>query len=205
LGLFGNKKGIVSLRKTIQSLPREDQDTGIELLEGAEHVFATIGAPSQLGVGVLLAILKSTGMDEDSPVFRQGSASSLMGYACRMSQGASVPTEIAEKIEVGIIRDEAGAVDLPAMDNGPGDLMHIMEQVAACADEPSIIAYLAGCNLNAWKAFTATATFQLHRNLVKNGMTRSELIPEEAMENILRLGYMIRVVDEVAALEPLAR
>ena len=61
MGLLSNKKGMASLRKTIQSLPKEDQDRGLDMLQEAERVLVTIGAPSRLGVGLLLGAIGATG------------------------------------------------------------------------------------------------------------------------------------------------
>jgi hypothetical protein len=46
---------------------------------------------------------------------------------------------------------------------------------------------------------------QLHKNLVKNGLSRRQLLSEETVENLLCLGYSLRVMDEVAGEEPLAK
>lgn len=193
---------MASLRKTIQSLPREDQDKGLDLLQEAERVLVTIGAPSQLGVGLLLGAIGATGVAEDSPVYWEAASCALMGYACRMAQDDEVPVEMADKIETALSRTATGDVDLDTMAQESGHLGRLLEQVAAFADEPRVIGYLAGCNMSAWTAFSAGATFQLHRNLLKNGLKKALLLPEEGIENLLRLGYVVRVVDEVAGLDP---
>lgn len=202
MGLLSNKKGVASLRKTVQSLPREDQDKGLDMLQAAECALVTIGAPSQLGVGLLLGAIGATGVAEDSPVYWEAASCALMGYACRMAQDDEVPGEMADKIETTLSRTATGDVDLDAMGQESGRLGRLLEQVAAFADEPRVIGYLAGCNTGAWTAFSAGATFQLHRNLVKNGLKKALLLPEEGIENLLRLGYVVRVVDEVAGFDP---
>jgi hypothetical protein len=202
MGLFSNKKGIASLRKTIQSLPREDQDRGMDMLQEAERVLVTIGAPSRLGVGLLLGAIGATGVTEESPVYWEAASCALMGYACRMAQNDEVPAELAEKIEVSLSRSEDGGMNVDGMTEESGHFIRLLEQVAAFADEPLVIGYLAGCSVSAWTAFSATATFQLHRNLVKNGLKKALLLPEDGIDNLLRLGYIVRVVDEVAGLEP---
>jgi hypothetical protein len=202
VGLLSNKKGMASLRKTIQSLPKEDQDKGFDMLQEAERILVTIGAPSQLGVGLLLGAIGATGVTEESRVYWEAASCALMGYACRMAQDGEVPVEMADKIEAALSRSATGDVDLEAMGHESGALGRLLERVAAFADEPRVIAYLAGCSMSAWTAFSAGATFQLHRNLVKNGLKRALLLPEEGIENLLRLGYVVRVVDEVACLDP---
>jgi hypothetical protein len=47
------------------------------------------------------------------------------------------------------------------------------------------------------------AAFQLHRNLLAGGLPKRKLPSADTLENLLRLGFAIRLIDEVADLEPL--
>ena len=177
---------------------------GLDLLEGAEGVFVEIGAPSRLGTAVLLTFLET--LEEGDPTFHTESATcALMGYACRMSQGRSVPSGVAGPIEGNLRRDARGQIDFERMEDGSVGLIALVRDVARLALDTRVLAYLADCSLHAWTAFTASATHQLRGNLVKSGMKRSYLLPEDTVENLLCVGYLVRVVDEVAGLEPLAR
>ena len=91
----------------------------------------TIGAPSRLGVGLLLGAIGATGVTEDSPVYWEAASCALMGYACRMAQNDEVPAELAEKIEVSLSRSEDGGVNVDGMTEESGHFIRLLEQVAA--------------------------------------------------------------------------
>lgn len=68
-----------------------------------------------------------------------------------------------------------------------------------------MICYLAKCSMEAWQAFSVAATMQFHKNLARNGMARRDLLPPGDVENLLAVGYALRVLDEAAGQEPLMK
>ncbi|HST55277.1 MAG TPA: hypothetical protein VLJ42_05200 [Solirubrobacteraceae bacterium] len=175
----------------------------MDMLEAAERVFVTIGAPSQLGTALVSTAIKSAGFQEETPSY--GQAAAMMGYACRMAQGREVPVEIVAVIHVQLPRGTDGRIDNEHLAEDPEKIGRLLEYLAEMAHDREAIAALAGCSLGAWHGFSATGTMQLHKNLVKNGLSRRQLLSEETVENLLRLGYSLRVMDEVAGEEPLAK
>lgn len=167
-----------------------------------------VGAPSELGTGVLLGTLAATGVSEDSPIHTEAGACSLMGYACRMAQDDSSKNDYSHVVEPHIARDSTGAVDLEQMrSEGNDQFLQLVEQVAQLADS-TMIAWESSTTMvsaEAWDVFSAFATYALHMNLLGKGLPRAALIPEDGMENLMRLGYVIRLVDEAAGLSPLMK
>jgi hypothetical protein len=191
-----------AVKKTMRRLPEHEREEGMEMSESAEQTFVTLGAPSRLGTGVATAFAASSA-EEGTPVYGQIVVCTLMGYACRMSQECDVPADVAAQIEPNLLRDEAGTVDFERLSNDPDHFRQLSEWVADTADEPVTLFALASCTPGTWESFAATATYSLQRNLVENGLAKALLIPVGGMDEIMRLGYIIRVVDEVAGLEPL--
>ena len=82
-------------------------------------------------------------------------------------------------------------------------MRNLVEYAATFADDPNAIAALAGATEGAWQAFATAATFQLHKNLVANGLPNEPCPRSQTVENLLRLGYAIRLIDETACADPM--
>jgi len=192
-----------SLKKTMRAIPEPDRTEGMDMAEAAEQVFVMIGAPSQLGSGIAAFAVEQQGVSEGTPVYGQAVGCVLMGYACRMGQKVVAPDELVARIEPHLLRDTAGDVELERLANDADHFKAVVEWIAATADDVIGLTDLAGCSFSAWESFSATAALSLQTNLVANGLPKALLIPVEGMDNLMRLGYAIRIVDEVAGLEPL--
>lgn len=204
MGLFSRKQGIAATTAALSDLTEADREHGMDLLEAAEGVFVDLGAPSQLGTAMFDVFARSVGFDEEGPAWGVAAGVSLMGYACRMAEPArAVPENIASAISGQLVFTASGTVDYEALANDPERLERLIEFIATLADNPTAIATLADASSGAWHAFATTATYQLHKNLVRNGLPRRALPSAETLENLLRLGYAIRVVDEVAGESPM--
>ncbi|MGH2798688.1 MAG: hypothetical protein ACRDM0_13675 [Thermoleophilaceae bacterium] len=180
-----------------------DRERGMDMLQAAEEVFVTIGAPSRLGTVLVATCLGGMGVEEGDPLYGVAAGAALMGYACRMAHPArQLPDRMASGIEAELLFDEEDAIDYEALAEESDRLGKLLEFTASLADEPDAIASLAGCTPNAWQAFATTATYQLHRNLARNGLPKRLLPPSESVENLLRLGYAVRLIDEIAGEQP---
>ena len=142
-------------------------------------------------------------MEQESQAYSMAATAAMMGYACRMAYDNELPVEIVEGIEPYLIRNEDGQVEIERQEPDRFKLVH--ETVATLAGDEFTIADLAGTDWMGWGAFSAFATFSLQANFVQGGVRKRRLIPADRLEELLCLGYAIRVVDEVAGLEPVRK
>ena len=204
MGVFTRKQGRVATVRAMSRFTRDEREQGMDMLQSAEAVFVELGAPSRLGTVLFNnTYAGGVGVDEDSPAFGVAAGASLMGYACRMAApGRDLPEKMVGAIKSQLAFTDSGELDYEAIADDPNRLGKILEYTATLADEPAAIASLAHATPGAWQAFATTATYQLHQNLVANGLPKRALPSGEVIENLLRLGYAIRLVDEVAGEQP---
>lgn len=162
-----------------------DREQGMDMLEAAEEVFVGLGAPSRLAVSVFSAVMASMGVDDESPAYGIAAGASQMGYACRMADdsnelsGALVAAFISQ-----LALDGDGAVVYEELAEDPEKFTTLVEYVATIADDPAAVAALAGADVDVWDAFSTTATFQLHRNFMRNGLPKRALPEHDSVENL---------------------
>jgi hypothetical protein len=203
MALFRRKQGRVATVTTMARFSEADRERGMDMLEAAEAVFVGLGAPSRLGTALFSAAASGMGVDDENTVYGVAAGASLMGYACRMAEPASeLPKADRRAIADQLVFTDSGELDYDAIVDEPERLGRLLELTGSVADDRAGIAALAGASEGAWAAFSTTATYQLHRNLVRNGVPKRLLPPHNALENLLRLGYAIRVIDEVAGEVP---
>jgi hypothetical protein len=166
MGLFSRKQGRVALVRAMSRFTEDEREQGMDMLQAAEELFVELGAPSRLGITLLMACVGAPDVDEDSPTFGIAAGASLMGYACRMAApGRELPENIANAIEAELVFTDDGALDHEALADDPDRLGKLLECTATLADDPVAIAALADATPGAWQAFATTATYQLHSNL----------------------------------------
>jgi hypothetical protein len=165
----------------------------MDLLGGAEDVFVTLGAPSRLGTALISTLLTMSDLEDESQLFVQASGVALMGYATRMSQGLLPSIQAIAVAQREIPRLEDDEIDYERLGDEPDRFTPLLEYVATLADERDVICYLAKCSM------------QFHKNLARNGMARRDLLPPGDVENLLAVGYALRVLDEAAGQEPLMK
>jgi len=178
----------------------------MDMLQAAESCFVGLGAPSALGTALFSACVGSIGVESETSEWGALAGAMLMGYACRLTQAdREVPNALAAVIEAQLVRAPGGRLDNEAMSVEPQRLELLVERVAATADDVDLIAAMTGVSVGTWEAFATTATYQLHKNLVRNGMSKRMLPSVELLRSVLRLGYAVRLVDEVAGESPMDR
>lgn len=194
---------------TVRAMARftePERERGMDMLQAAEGTFVELGAPSRLGTALFSAVIATRGVDSESPAWGVAAGVSLMGYACRMAEpGRDLPDDIVDAIEGQLVCGEGGELDYEAIADDHDRLAELCEFTATLADDQDAIAALAAATPGAWQAFATTAAYQLHTNLVRNGLPKQALPSAEALENLLRLGYAIRLVDEVVGEEPIPK
>jgi hypothetical protein len=203
MALFRRKQGRVATVTAMARFSEVDRERGMDMLEAAEAVFIGLGAPSRLGTALFSAAASGMGLDDESPLYGVAAGASLMGYACRMAEPANeLPERMADVITDQLVFADSGELDYEAISDEPERLGRLLELTGSAADDRAAIAALAGASEGAWAAFSTTATYQLHKNLVRNGVPKRLLPPHDTLENLLRLGYAIRLIDEVAGEVP---
>jgi len=203
MGLFRRKQGGIATVAAMAQFAEGDRHRGMHMLEVAEAVFVGLGAPSRLGTALFSGCASAVGVDEDGPTFGVAAGASLMGYACRMADAArELPAAMSGAINSQLIFTGNGQLDYDAITEDPARLDRLLELTASLADDPAAIAALANGSEGAWGAFSTCATYQLHQNLVRNGLPKRLLPAGDVLDGLLRLGFAIRVVDEVAGEAP---
>lgn len=203
MALFRRKQGRIATVTAMAQFSEADRERGMDMLQAAEAVFVGLGAPSRLGTALFSAAASGMGIDGENRLYGVAAGASLMGYACRMAEPANeLPGAVADAITGELVFTDTGALDYDAMSDEPERLGQLLEFTGSLADDPAAIAALADASQGAWGAFSTTATYQLHKNLVRNGLPKRLLPAYAALENLLRLGYAIRLVDEVAGEVP---
>lgn len=203
MGLFSRKQGRVATSRALSRFTEDEREQGMDMLKAAEDLFVELGAPSRLGTTLFTTCAASMGVDEDSPAFGIAAGASLMGYACRMAAPArELPESISGAIKAQLAFTDSGDLDYEELANDPDRLGNVLEYTATLADDAARVAALADATPGAWQAFATTATYQLHKNLAANAVPKGALPSAEAVENLVRLGYAIRLVDELAGEQP---
>ncbi len=93
-------------------------------------------------------------------------------------------------------------LDYEAMATGDR-LVTVAEYAYALADDRQRLLALVGASEGTWRTFVSTATYQLHKNATRNGQGSRHPPPlVDLTEGLLRLGYALRFVDELAGEQP---
>jgi hypothetical protein len=195
------KQGLLPLMAALSEFEADDRERGFDLLQDAENVFVEISAPSRLGTSLVSVGLTGLGIDEDDPIYGAYAGAALLGYACRMGQ-PTPPTPPNDPARVGrhLLREEGGELDYERMSDGADRLRGLVDYLAELDDLG--FCRLLGNSPEAWAVFSAAAVMQLNRNLMGNGLPRRQLPDEITMRALLRLGYMVRFIDEIAGEAP---
>lgn len=171
------------------------------MLDSAERVFVKLGAPSPLGTVLFSGCVSRIGIRHGDGVWGVAAGASLMGYACRMAGPVSeLPHRLADAME--LVFTAAGDVDYRALFEDRERTRSLIAHTAEIAEDPDALYALADCARDAWEAFSIAATHQLRKNFVRHGIPTEALPSGETFETLLRLGYVLRVVDEVAGERP---
>ena len=132
-------------------------------------------------------------------------AVALLGYACRLSQWRSSPDSEVAEITAALAFTDAGELDYALLADEPARIGALLDRTAALAASERHTAALAGCGVVAWTTFSSSATHHLVKTFVRHGLKSDELPLADEFPRLLRLGYAIRVVDEIAGERPASR
>jgi hypothetical protein len=176
-----------------------------DLLVRTEAIFVGIRAPSRLGVAITVVALKGQGVEEGHPQYAAATGVVLFGYAVRMAQESSVPLPGEESGVLNSLPHRAdGALDHDLITTDAAALDQLLDSVGTLADDQARVLRVLGVTLAIWSQFAELAADQLRRNLRRNGVQRRFLPSPQGVENLMRLGCAMRIVDELAGESPLA-
>ena len=174
-------------------------------LRDAERHFAALGSPSPLGT-VLITMA--------APTFRGTTTGAevgwgvvlgtcLFGYAARMA----APTDIGhapgtEAIESALSFTAAGEIDYATLSRDLDRVDRLAELAAALARDLERAVDPVSSSPTAWRRFSLGANRRLRTSFIRRGIPRSALPHARSSDLLLRLGYVIRVIDEIAGETP---
>ena len=185
------------------SASADSVEQGLHLLRCAAGVLPELGAPSPLGTILFTATFAGAG---DSRGRGISAAIALLGYACRLTQPPRLPPdEATAEISSALAFTRTGELDYELLAVEPARIGALIEHTAALASTSHDTVSLTGCSEEAWTAFTEAATCHLRKTFVRHGVDAEEVPFGHAFERLLRLGYAVRIVDEIARERPATR
>ena len=165
-----------------------------QIFEAAERVYLTIGGPSLLGCAIVETTISERGVREGSDAFAAGAQAALMGYACRMPRVGGLDASLARSLNASFSL-AGGGVSSERLLGAPREVHRLLEAVRALSADTRWVCALAGCTLQVWGEFCKRV-----------GDTYAAAIEDPvSVGELVRLGYAVRVADEVNSLDPLGR
>lgn len=183
-----------------------DRAAGLMLLERAEGRFAALGAPSPLGTVLFSVRASAMGIEHRNGEWGVAVGIVLMGYACRAAERApTLPAAVVAAIECDLPMTAGGDVDYDALCDTPDDLRALVDHTTSLAEQPASITALTGSREEVWETFEAAAVARLRGHFLRRGSALSSMPVEDDARHLLRLGYALRVIDEIADERPAGR
>ena len=177
-------------------------------LRDAERHFATLGSPSPLGtVLITMAAPALRGTTTGAEVgWGVVLGTCLFGYAARMA----APTDRSlaagmEAIESALPFTATGEIDYATLSLDLGRVDRLAEIAVALARDLDEADDPVSSSWTAWGRFSVGAARRLRTSFIRRGIPRSALPHARSSDLLLRLGYVIRVIDEIAGETPSGR
>ena len=175
----------------------------VDLLAGAMRILPRLGAASPLGTVVFSLCASRLDIEAGNGAWGLAAGYALMGYACRASEsGGSEKAEDTAWLGAALPFTRAGDVDYERLLDRPADLATIVDRVAAIASDLELLADRAVLGRDLWTAFEAEATRRLRSHYLRRGAAPASLPAKRHVPELLRLGYALRLLDEVAGEAP---
>jgi hypothetical protein len=102
-----------------------------------------------------------------------------------------------------LLREEGEELDYERLSDDADRLRGLVDYLAELDDRG--FGRLLGSIPEAWAVFSAAAVMQLKRNLMGTSLPRRQLPDEITTRALLRLGYLVRFIDEIAGEAPTLR
>ena len=127
-----------------------------------------------------------------------------MGYAARIAdveRRSDLPRWSERDISDLVAGDERGRIDLDAVkDQGPRT-ENLFGWLIARFDDPDVFLTIASCTPSLWDGLTCWTVMNIHANMRGHSARPRDLAPS-AIEGLMRLGYVLRCLDEALGEEP---
>jgi hypothetical protein len=143
-------------------------------------------------------------MDADDPHIVLVSIAINMGYASRMVTRDSLSGSpwADPELDKMLLRDASGQVDLEASQEDNDCVIALFRYVGDLATENERFVTVLGISPMHWAALASIAASRLHANMKSQHIGRVQDLPPEDIEGLMRLGFVLRCLDEAIGAEP---
>ncbi len=194
------KHGVMDARRDLRRLTPAERDLALDWFEVVEFRMKTFSLPSRLSAAIEFMVLKAVlGLDLDDPRAVPASIAVNMGYASRLVIFESLddldPWADHELDEL-VIRDASGEIDFERYEQDEGQLVGLYRYVGSYGTDQEKFEAIPGCPPSVWPGLTSLAATSLHANMESQRKGSIRALPAEHIGGLMRLGYVLRCVDE---------
>jgi hypothetical protein len=199
------RHGIRAVRRDLRGMTPDERGIALDWCEAVEHRIKEFSLPSPLSAEVEFITIKAfLGMDADDPQIVPVSLAVNMGYASRMVTRESLDGTLwtDSALDEILLRDSTGRPDLEASAEDGDCKIALFRYVGELATESDRFEAALGFAGAFWMALASIAASRLHANMKSQSIGRVEDLPAEAIESLMRLGFLLRCLDEAIGAEP---
>lgn len=169
-------------------------------MAGATRVLPSLGAPSPLGTVVFAVCANRIEISGASGI---AFGHALMGYACRAGDAVSPQAgrQVAE-LATELLFTRGGDVDYALFLERPAQIEVLADRVGSLAATPVSLAEAGLLHVDGWRAFERDSVARLRTHFLRKGAPPSGLPTDQQARHLVRLGFALRLLDEVAAESP---
>jgi hypothetical protein len=204
--MFGRgQHGLRAVRRDLRGMTSDQRAVALDWCEAVEYRIKEFSLPSPLSVEVEFLALKALlGIGPDHPQILSVSVAVNLGYASRMVtrdslDGAPWADPALEEI---VLHDSTGRLDLQASADDEDCVIALFRYVGDLVTENDRFEAALGFAGESWMALASIAASRLHANMKSQRIGRVRGLPAEDIEGLMRLGFVLRCIDEAIGAEP---
>ena len=194
------KHGVTAARRDLQRLAPAERNLALDWFEAVEFRIKSFSLPSRLSAAVEFMVLKAVlELNLDDPQAVPASIAVNMGYASRLVIFESVDELdpwVDPQLDELVVRDATGSIDFERYEQDEGQLVGLFRYVGAYGTEQEKFEAIPGCPPAVWSGLASLAATSLHANMESQRKGSIRALPAEHIEGLMRLGYVLRCVDE---------
>jgi hypothetical protein len=182
------------------------QALALEWLGDAERAIETLGSASPLGT--VLVSLSAPKLGAEADLERGWGVtlgSVLLGYAARLADDRGAKPPHLPAIDSKLLFTASGDVDYAAFARDSARVGALSDCITELVGDVDAVAALTGGTRDSWESFAVVATSHLRHRFIRRGVRREGLPDADGFDLLLRLGYVVRCVDELAGEWPAGR
>jgi hypothetical protein len=202
MGLLQRGGDLKSARRAMRGVTDGEQRRGMALAEAAQDTATSMGHPSRLALGMLSVVAAASSIDDDDPRLPVLLLAGSIGYACRMVYAHALAAGTVASIEQALPRFDDGKVNIDALEDDLDSFKALVDWSSSVAGNPWMFEQVSGCEIPVWQAFAVTAGYSIQANCRAKGIVKAAVLGLDELDDLLRIGFTLRVIDEVAGLEP---